>query len=340
MAINGGQVATGAVGGAAAGSAFGPIGTAIGAVVGAIGGVLGSIFANQGHAAQIKLLQQALDETGKINIPKLQRLIAYQMPPTELAKIALDPSWKEASQSAMAALQQRADAGGLTLADKKALNDVIAVANQNTASQNARVKEDFSRRGGFNQNQELLSSLVNNSAATKAANDAAQTTAANAQKYGYQAVLDKASLGMKSNQQEYDQAYNKAHAQDVINQYNTTQKTEADKYNNTLSQWETERELEKQRMRNETLGLMGGAKVTQGNTKAGTVGSIATDASRVIGAAGQLFGGGSNPSLGADSTGTYTPGASSTDTAPISPGTLELDPELADWMRRNPGATY
>ncbi len=104
-----------------------------GAVIGLASGLY-AYYQETGQEQKARdLLEHAQREYGDLSDANVARAMADVIPPTELAKIQQDPRFADAQNKALASLQETADSGGLTAADRAARNDVHnseALANE------------------------------------------------------------------------------------------------------------------------------------------------------------------------------------------------------------------
>jgi Ni/Co efflux regulator RcnB len=222
MADTGAQNTSG--GGQPSASGYGAIFQALG---NAIGGVVGFVVTQAGAEKQKEWLKKAMDEYGNVDLPALQALVAQEVPPTELAKIQLDPQYKASQMAADDSMRQLSEEGGLTLGDKAALTAVRNKVSQSQNAGQARVAQDMSARGQLGSGAQLAMNLSAQQQAADSASEAGQQTAGAAQARAYQAIKDRASMAHANAQQDYQMKSSAAQAQDTINKYNAGERVNA-----------------------------------------------------------------------------------------------------------------
>jgi len=157
-----------------------------------------------------------------------------QLGDTELKSVTVDPAGKLAEQQALAELQQIADAGGLSLSDMKALNDIQRGLNQNNQARQLSTANQFAARGQLGSGAQLAMALRGNQDDAMRANDAGEAAAAQAQQRAMQAIASKATMGRQMSEDDYNKKSKAAEAADLIKQRNMTNSIGAQQYNNNL----------------------------------------------------------------------------------------------------------
>jgi hypothetical protein len=233
------------------------------------GGVAGRLL-SQGDRDKVDyLLQQSLDETGRIDIPKLERLLAQELPPSLLEKIRTDPKLREAQLHMLDKLSEMEESGGLLLEDRAAINDLTGrVARQESAGR-GRIAEDMASRGQLDSGAQLAMSMNNQSNSANRAAQAGLTQAAQAQRRMFDSVLQRGEQAGRMRSQDFDEEARKAEAADSITRYNAAARERAAMANNANAQWTFNAEMAKQQARNNArAGVASNAQAGADNTQA------------------------------------------------------------------------
>ncbi len=215
----------------------------LGAGVQVLGGVAGEAFSAQDRETQQRLLQQATDEFGKVNLPKLQQLVGEQVGPTELGKVQVDPELQRMQRGALDELMNVARSGGMTLEDKANLNRVEGQVARTESAGRGRIAEDMAARGISGGGAELAMQLANNQGASNRAAQGGLETAAAAQRRALDAMMQGGRLAGDMRGQDYDEKARAAQAQDLINRYNADSRSGAARYNAGLAQQQYENQM-------------------------------------------------------------------------------------------------
>jgi hypothetical protein len=211
-----------------------------GAIIGMIGQMAG---AAAGRAASqmdqdkaMALIQSAMDEFGKIDVPSLQKLLLSKAPDTELSKIKDDPAYRAQQMSADSQLNDVINSGGLTLADKAALNAIQAKVQRGESAGRHAIEGQMAARGTLDSGAQLAMSLANQQNSANSQAEAGERTAGAAQARAYAAIQQRAQNAGQGLDRSYRQQSNAASAQDAINQGNNAIANTAARYNAGLPQ--------------------------------------------------------------------------------------------------------
>lgn len=211
-----------------------------GAMAGTVGqlgvGIAGEYMAGLDKAEQQRLLQRAMDEYGKIDLPSLEKVIAQEIGPTELSKLEGDPALRQTQMSALDELQRLGRSGGFTLEDQAVLNKVRNQASQQATAGRSRIREDMASRGISGGGSELALSLANEQGAAQRASQEGLQVAGMAQKRALDAMMAGGRLAGDIRGQDYSEKSRAAEAQDMINKYNAGARSQAQYYNAGLPQ--------------------------------------------------------------------------------------------------------
>lgn len=203
----------------------------VAALVAAAASIGSAIIAARAQSASEEqaraLLERARNELGELDLPTLEQLAGQELPPTELAKIQTDPKYKQAQLAALDKLQEISDSGGMTMQDTAVLDAAMGkVARQEGAGREA-IRQNMASRGVLGSGAELAMSLQNQQDSAQRANTIGLDVAGRAQARAYDAILNRGQLAGQMHQQEYNEKSKAAQAQDLINRYNATRKSNA-----------------------------------------------------------------------------------------------------------------
>lgn len=269
-----------------------------GAIIGIISQVAGSAASQAASQmdkdAAMKLIQDSTDAYGRIQVPKLQKLLLEQQGQTGLAGIKDDPRYRDQQNAADAQMDDVIRGGGLTLADKATLNALRSrTARAESAGRNA-IMGGMAARGTLDSGAQLAEQLQGNqqSANTLAAGD--EAAAGQAQARAYQAIRDRAAMASQGLDRSYRQQSDAARAQDAINAGNVAIMNTAAKYNAGIPQQDFHNQLDlanSQSSANTHLAaaVAGRAKDTQQNMEG---------MGNMVGAAAKSYGKGATGSSG------------------------------------------
>lgn len=212
------------------------------ALAGAVGkGVNSYATAGTASAQSQAAYQQMLDnlrarfaEYDQLPAAGYQDIAAQQLGPSALDSIQVDPQGRQGQQEAIAALDDLAKNGGLSLSDLKALNEVQANLNRGVLARRQGLANDFAARGQLGSGAQLAMDLSGQQQAAESANERGESVAAQAQQRAMQAMLQKAGLSRNMTNDDYGRKAAAAQAADMIAARNAAARTDASKYNNQL----------------------------------------------------------------------------------------------------------
>jgi hypothetical protein len=201
------------------------------AVAAAVTAIAGAIAQGERDKAQ-EIRQKVIDQWGDDIAPKLDKAIAYQVGPTALASIQVDPTTRDTQMDSLRKLSSLYDSGGMSQGDEAALQLANEGAQQQSSSDYQSLQQNLAARGQT-MNPALAAAL-----ASKSGGDVVAATARNryqaqadARNKAYNALRDSATLAGNIHQQDYNEQAARASAQDHINQFNAGQLTAADNAN-------------------------------------------------------------------------------------------------------------
>jgi hypothetical protein len=220
-------------------------GALIGTGIQAGASIAGQYMAGLDKDEQQRLLQQAMDQYGKIDLPTLEKVIAEQLGPTELSKLQGDPALRQMQMSALDELQKLGRSGGFSLEDQAVLNKVRNQASHLATSGRSRIREDMASRGISGGGSELALSLANEQNAAQRASGEGLQVAGMAQKRALDAMMQGGRLAGDIRGQDYSEKSRAAEAQDLINRYNAGSREKANYYNQGLPQQQFDNRIRK-----------------------------------------------------------------------------------------------
>ncbi len=206
---------------------------------------VGEIMAQQSKERQRQLLQKALDEFGKIDLPSLQKVIAEQEGPSAMEGISSDPESIAAQHAALDALKNVSDSGGLTLSDRANLNRVRSSAAGNASSGRQRIAEDMASRGNLDSGAMLSMQLAGNEGSANRQSQEDMDIAGTAEKRALDAIMQRGQLAGQVRTQDFGEKSRKAEAADLIARYNSEARSKAQYHNAGLPQQGFENQLRK-----------------------------------------------------------------------------------------------
>lgn len=214
------------------------------ALIGQLAGAAAGEAASAMDKAQVlDLIKSVRDEYGKINVPKLQQLLLQKQGASRLGGIKDDPTYRAQQSAADAQNNDIISSGGLTLADKAALNAVRAkIARTESAGRHA-IEQGMASRGALDSGAMLAMQLQGNQQAAESANAAGAETAGRAQARAFEAVRDRARNAGQGLDRDYRQKSDAARANDAIEAGNVAIANTAARFNAGLPQQDFENKM-------------------------------------------------------------------------------------------------
>lgn len=175
-------------------------------------------------------------------IPSLQQeVVAGTMTPAQAQAaiqqasaangIQSDPTTSAAQLSALSQLQSVAQSGGLTDADKAQLGQLEGQVGQQNAARQGAVMQQAASQGIGGSGADLAARLSGAQSANVAASDEANNVAEDAQTRSLNALSQSGNLATQMNQNDFNNALQKAEAQNSINNFNAGNQQQASEYN-------------------------------------------------------------------------------------------------------------
>ncbi len=289
----------------------------IGMVAQLAGTAAGQAASQMDRDEAMRLIKASTDAYGKIQVPKLKELFLSQQGKTGLAGIKDDPRYRDQQNAADSQLNDIISHGGLTLADKAALNAIRnRTARTESAGRNA-ILGGMAARGTLDSGAQLAAQLQGNQQSANELASADEATAGQAQARAFEAIRERARNAGQGLDRDYRQKSDAARAQDAINAGNTAILNTAAKYNSGLPQ---------QNFHNE-LDLAGAQSGANSRLAAATAGR-AKDTQDLWQGVGNVAGAGAKA---------Y--GSSGSNGAGFPPPTPALEPESPDQWNSYPGSS-
>lgn len=207
------------------------------------GSAAGEAASSMDQGEVMRLIKGVSDEFGRIDVPKLQQLLLQKQSDTRLAGIKDDPTYRAQQNAADAQLNDVIGGGGLTIADRAALNAVRnRTARTASAGRNA-ILGGMAARGSLDSGAQLAAQLSENQDAAELAAAAGADTAGRAQARSFEAIRERARNAGAGLDRSFQQEATKAAAQDAINAGNTAIANTAARYNAGIPQQNFENQV-------------------------------------------------------------------------------------------------
>lgn len=139
---------------------------------------------------------------------------------TAFSDISVDSTGRDAEIAALKKLQEISDAGGNDAQYQEAIGNATDTINTQLRGQREAIMQDAAQRGTANAGTTLAAKLSGISDATRGANQAGVSAAADAEKRALEALSQSATIGGTVTAQDYAEEAAKASAIDAINKYN------------------------------------------------------------------------------------------------------------------------
>lgn len=167
--------------------------------------------------AQQQLILQRYAATGKLD-PEMETAVNQQA--TQLAGMNQNTQGRSAEIKALEQLSDLSESGGLDAQARQKMQEGISAANTNERGQIGAIQQNAAARGLGGSGTELASELQSTQNDANASNSAGMSAASDAETRALQAMSAEGNLGSTINNQDYNQAAEKARAQDAINRFN------------------------------------------------------------------------------------------------------------------------
>lgn len=208
-----------------------------------LGAAAGEAASAMDKAEVLALIKSVRDDYGKIDVPKLQQLVLQKQGASRLGGIKDDPTYRAQQSAADAQNNDIIASGGLTLADKAALNAVRAkIARTESAGRHA-IEQGMASRGALDSGAMLAMQLQGNQQAAESASAAGADTAGRAQARVFEAVRERARNAGQGLDRDYRKQSDAARANDAIEAGNVAIANTAARFNAGLPQQDFENKM-------------------------------------------------------------------------------------------------
>lgn len=215
----------------------------IGMGVSAVASLIGELMAGGKEAEARKVMAEAAKMYDAVDLPKLEQAVAQELGPSAFESITVDPAYKSAQLDALNRLSQIAEEGGMTLADKAAMNQITGQLARRDAAARGAIREDMQARGTLGAGAELASRLAAQQESSQIASERGLGVAAQAQQRALDAIMRRGTLAGDIRGQEFGEQSTAAQARDAIARYNAAARERAQGYNLGRSQQEFENQM-------------------------------------------------------------------------------------------------
>lgn len=178
--------------------------------------------------ADQQIFLEKLKSEGQLS-PELEQ--AYAQQDSEMRNIAVDPRMKEAQLEALSSLKSISDSGGRTLMDRAAQEAAMSEAAQYEQGQRGALAQSMASRGLSGSGMEYAAQLANQQAGATRAHQAGMSAAAMAQARALEAIQQRGAMAGTMRSQEFGEQSQQAQAQDLINRFNTQNRTDVQQRN-------------------------------------------------------------------------------------------------------------
>lgn len=237
---------------------------AYGAIIQGIMGLAGQIQGGKEDEKARKLYQDLLDRINNIPDPELRQQAAVLLDQAEAGQVTSDPQMAAAQRAALAKLQQISDEGGLTLADRAALDTQINRAARAAAAGRNAISNQMAARGQLGSGAELAMNLQAQQQGAQNSYETARDTAATAQQRALQAIMQRGQMAGQMREQDFGERMAAARARDEISRYNAAARERANRYNAGLGQQAFENAMRKAAGGQAATGALAGMHQAEG----------------------------------------------------------------------------
>lgn len=185
---------------------------------------------------QLRLMERQLKDIRSVELPDLPELEAEQLGDSAVAGMKSDASLRSNQLAAIAEMQRLADAGGLDLTDKAALEQALDTARNQTKRARAGVASELGARGQMDSGAKMAMDL---DATSRGANDLRKEgmdTAAMAQRRRLAAIRDASGMSGSLREQDWREGESANRAKDLRDERNAAARERASQYNAGLPQ--------------------------------------------------------------------------------------------------------
>lgn len=213
-----------------------------------IAAMAGSVIMNEYQKAQAagddkkakQLMNQMLDQYNGIEQPEFKKPeytglayedTAYNPITSKWEDVASDPAMVQKQQASLAALDQIAQSGGMTLTDKANINEIQGQAAMQDKARRDAIRQNMQMSGRGGGGMDLLSQLQSSQAATNQASQQGMDVAGMAQQRALDSIMKSGQMAGDIRQQGFGEQAQKAGALDAISQFNAQNTLQNKQYN-------------------------------------------------------------------------------------------------------------
>ncbi len=226
----------------------------IAAGVAAVGGVVGKILGDMSEAKAQALINQAMDATGKIDVPTLEALTAEEIGPSAYEQIKTDQRTKDAQYGVLGRFREMYDQGGMDLEDRANLNRITSRTNRAASASRSAIQGNMDARGMGGSGASYLMQQKAAQDAAQNANQAGMDMQGQAMRRRFEAMKQHGAMAGDLRGQEYGEQARLASARDSVTQYNAKARRSAGEYRNAMKQQNYQNVMGKQSEMNRLAG--------------------------------------------------------------------------------------
>lgn len=218
----------------------------IAAGISAVGGIVGKILGDMSEAKAQALISQAMDATGKIDVPALEALTAEEVGPSAFEQMKTDERLRDAQYGVLGRFREMYDQGGMDLEDRANLNRVTSRASRvGRAGANA-IQGQMDARGMGNSGASLLLQQKAAQDAGQDANQAGMDIQGQAMRRRFEAMKEQGAMAGQIRGQDWGEQSQVAQARDATARYNAQARQAAGQYRNQMKQQDFANRMTKQ----------------------------------------------------------------------------------------------
>jgi hypothetical protein len=192
--------------------------------------------ARQMDEKQLRLMERQLNDVRNVELPDLPELTPEILGDSAVAGMRSDPALRANQLAAIAELRRLADAGGLDLTDRAALESALDVARNQTKRARAGVASDMASRGQLDSGARMSMDLDATSRGSNDLRSEGLNVAAMAQRRRLQAIRDASGASGALREQDWREEESANRAKDIRDERNAAARERAAQYNAGLPQ--------------------------------------------------------------------------------------------------------
>lgn len=271
------------------------------AVVGAAASItateIAAAKARGDHEEAMRLRNEAASKYNAVDLAHIDRLVAEQLGETELSSIKNDPSIREAQMSALEKFKTLMNNNGEDAQSRMAFMKAQSEAGRVQSGMEGRLQQQMAQRGLAGSGMEYAGQLQTQQAGLQRASEMQTQAAADSANRAFGAAQQAGGLAGSIRGQDYQQASDRAKAQDSINRFNAEARDSAGRFNNMIDQMRYDNQLKRlagetgqMQLAAEGYDAEGRRKLAQGQQEGAAINAAAqSSASAVAGAGGGSY---------------------------------------------------